>query len=62
MVAGGMDQEAVNFFVYLSKRPLTTKNLPYLDIQSKDTDIGEPYSMAILLERHHGLILNSACF
>ena len=42
MVAGGMNQEAFNFFVYLNKRRNSKKRLPYLDIEREDADIEDP--------------------
>ena len=38
MVAGGMDQEALNYLCYFLSRILCNQPLPYLDI-SKDEDI-----------------------
>ena len=38
MVAGGMDQEALNYICYFNHRELSQEPLPYLDI-SKDEDV-----------------------
>merc|ERR1712029_790355 len=69
MVAAGMDQEALNMFVYFVERRSSREPLPYLDIHSKDADLDDPDTMTMLLgnigqkvnhycpEMHHHIII-----
>merc|ERR1712029_343858 len=64
MVSGGMDQEALNFFVYLSKRRYSKKPLPYLDIESNDANIEDPNMWERILNLQKNLCKRPepACF
>jgi len=52
MTAAGMDQEALNFFVYLNTRRYSKGKLPYMDLDSMNADIEDPKTLDTLLGKN----------